>query len=90
MALTAADRHVVASKHLVTGRFTLPMISAMALPFGLYTSSEILAIAPLAWAMLLLLTRRKALWASFAVGALLCARRWTTASVRCGRPTTCG
>ena len=75
--LTAAATFLAARRcsgsNLASGLATLTMISAMALPFGLYTSSEILAIAPLAWAMLLLLTRRRALWASFAVGALLCA-----------------
>ncbi|WP_140886938.1 hypothetical protein [Muricoccus nepalensis] len=76
IVLTAAATFLAARRYsgsrLAAGLAVLAMVSALSLPFGLYTSSEILAIAPLAWALLLLMTRRRSFGASIAVGALLC------------------
>lgn len=58
--------------NFASGLSVLTMISATAIPMGFYTSSEILATTPLSWALFFLMAKRRALWASFAVGALLC------------------
>lgn len=76
IVLMAASTFLIARKvsksDFASGLAVFTMISAMAIPMGLYTSSEILATVPLSWALFLLMAKRRALWAAFAVGALLC------------------